>query len=96
MSGKAARRSIARRAMTFRGVVARFGARFFHRGWLGWGRRERVRIVEDARKQSPHKATRDRVHRDFMRRFIASTKLEDAQHGRNLAKRRTTHAQVSQ
>lgn len=92
MSGKASRRSVVRRVVTFHKSFARFGARFFRVGWLSWGRSERADLVHTARERSPHKRVRDLARRVFMCRFRAKIKLEDAQHERWLAKRRKAKA----
>ena len=88
MSGKASRRSVVRRVVTFHKSFGRFGARFFRMGWRSWGRSERARLVRAARERSPHKRVRDLAHHVFMCRLRAEFELEDAQHGRALAQRR--------
>ena len=95
MSGKASRRSVVRRVVTFHKSFARFGARFFRLGWLRWGRFERAQLVREARERSPHKRVRDLAHHVFMCRWLAEIKLEDAQHGRALALRRKTNSKQS-
>lgn len=86
MSGKRARAVIARRARFMRG--ARGGKLFKHRGLYSWGRSERRRAVENARCKSRHAAVRARWDRCRRARWNEEARLELAQHGRNLARRR--------